>query len=250
MVNPGYPMQPNPMMGGPQPPMQMPPMQRPMRRGTSKAVPVVVSAGLAVGVFCGLLFGLGTGKDDAHAGPAKGDNLKHTTADEGTTPGAAPAGTGATAALPAPPKQGSGAGSAVVAAAGSGSAAAAGAGSATVPSVTVHKLTVKIGPDDTAAQAAKIVVDGKTITGNTVELPLDSKSVKVSITAPGYHSEDKTIDIAGDETTFQIDLRKRGGGPGSPGFGGASHTGPSVPTRPPGPPPPPKKKPGGDLIDI
>src|SRR3982751_647736 len=45
---------------------QMP--RPPIRQGTSKVVPVVVSAGLAVGVFCGLLFGVGTGK--SHASPA------------------------------------------------------------------------------------------------------------------------------------------------------------------------------------
>ena len=45
------------------------PPPRPVRRGTSKAVPVVMSAGLAVGVFCGLLFGLGTGNEGALASP-------------------------------------------------------------------------------------------------------------------------------------------------------------------------------------
>jgi hypothetical protein len=54
-------------MGGP--PMGMPPPVR--RGGVSKAVPVVVSAGLAVGVFCGLLFGIGTGKKDAIARPSR-----------------------------------------------------------------------------------------------------------------------------------------------------------------------------------
>src|ERR1043165_9167347 len=45
----------------------------PMRQGTSKVVPVVVSAGLAVGVFCGLLFGVGTGKH-SEAAPEKASN--------------------------------------------------------------------------------------------------------------------------------------------------------------------------------
>src|SRR3954470_22176904 len=68
MATPGYPQ----MMGGPMAPMPGGAMQmpRPMRRGSPKIVPVVVSAGLAVGVFCGLLFGLGTGKSNASpAGP-------------------------------------------------------------------------------------------------------------------------------------------------------------------------------------
>ena len=132
-----------PPMGG------MPP---PMRRGTSKAVPVVVSAGLAVGVFCGLLFGLGTEQSEASNEPAKGNNVK---ADTGSDSTAAPEGLGATAALPAP---GSGAGSAVgsgsattnpavAAGSGAGSAAAgsgagSGAGSA-VPTITSIKLTIE-----------------------------------------------------------------------------------------------------------
>src|SRR3954468_21673179 len=76
MATPGYPQMGGPMgqmpMGG-QPgggygaPMGQGPqtMQRPVKRGTSKAVPVVVSAGLAVGVFCGLLFGVGVDKGEA-----------------------------------------------------------------------------------------------------------------------------------------------------------------------------------------
>src|SRR3954463_11571578 len=79
MATPGYPQmgQMPPGMGGPpMGPMGATPGPRPMRRGTSRAVPVVVSAGLAVGVFCGLLFGVGTGKKDAVASPAKGNNVK------------------------------------------------------------------------------------------------------------------------------------------------------------------------------
>src|SRR5437870_4745265 len=61
MANP-YPMQGQMMQ---QPPMgARPPV---MRRGTSRAVPVVMSAGLAIGVFCGLLFGVGLDKDEAVA---------------------------------------------------------------------------------------------------------------------------------------------------------------------------------------
>src|SRR5450631_2364384 len=99
MATPGYPqMQQNPMMGGGMH-GQMPP--RPMKHGVSKAVPVVVSAGLAVGVFCGLLFGLGTGDPTAAAAPAKGNNI-HATSDDPSGP--APAGLGATPAAAPPPK--------------------------------------------------------------------------------------------------------------------------------------------------
>src|SRR3954468_14623016 len=106
MATPGYPQMGGPMgqmpMGG-QPgggygaPMGQGPqtMQRPIRRGTSKAVPVVVSAGLAVGVFCGLLFGVGTGKHDAQAAPS-GNNLKK---DDKAEIVAAPEGLGASKPL-------------------------------------------------------------------------------------------------------------------------------------------------------
>ncbi|HPH70298.1 MAG TPA: hypothetical protein PLF40_31320, partial [Kofleriaceae bacterium] len=35
-----------------------------MKRGTSKAIPIVVAAGLAAGVFGGLMLGIGPKKDD------------------------------------------------------------------------------------------------------------------------------------------------------------------------------------------
>src|ERR1051325_4886822 len=112
MANPGpYPPmgQMQPMGGGPMGPMGMRPQ---VRQGTSHVVPVVVSAGLAVGVFCGLLFGLGT-KHEAE--PARGTNgakqseesqiqtaavstgSKPATGTPGTTPATGSAATGAPA---------------------------------------------------------------------------------------------------------------------------------------------------------
>jgi hypothetical protein len=218
------------------------PMPRPMRRGTPKIVPVIVSAGLAVGVFCGLLFGLGTGKDEAAAAnaPKKGSVMSDDSA--------APEGLGATAALPAPPK-----GSAAVAPPTAPPATGSGSGTATVaaqePTIKTVKLTIKIKPEAAAADP-KIVVDGKEITGTSVDLPADKKSVKVTVTSNGFHSFDKTIDLSGDKTDIDVELLKRSGGGnvGSPGFGGASHTAPTVPKAPPGEKK--KKPPGGGVIDI
>ena len=71
MANPGgYPMQPmgNPMGHGGPPQGARTAMVSGQKQGTPKAVPVIVSAGLAVGVFCGLLFGLGTGTEVKAAG--------------------------------------------------------------------------------------------------------------------------------------------------------------------------------------
>src|SRR4051794_5877643 len=76
-------MQPQGMQPQGAPPQSAPMMaQRPqvMRRGTSRAVPIVVSAGLAIGTFCGLLFGLGTG-GDVIAAPSKGTNAGKMVAD-------------------------------------------------------------------------------------------------------------------------------------------------------------------------
>jgi len=262
MASPGYPqMGQQPMMQHHQPypmggPMGMQP-QRPMRRGTSRAVPVVVSAGLAVGVFCGLLFGLGTGTTEAAPEPAKGNNVKSGGAAEAaptpttptpsagtTTPppstGPAIASTGPTTKNPAAIAAGTGSPTTTTAGAATGSAA-------TPPAGTTIKLTVEITPD-AAAQVAKIVIDGKEIEGKTIDLPIDKKSVKVSITAAGFHSIDKKIDLAGPgDTTIKQEMAKRGSGPASPGFGGASTGGNHVPTSAPKPP---KKPPNSGIIDI
>jgi hypothetical protein len=251
MATPGYPqMQQNPMMGGGMHGQMMTP-PRPAKRGVSKAVPVVVSAGLAVGVFCGLLFGLGTGDPTAAAAPAKGNNV-HATSDDPSGP--APSGLGATSTTP-PPKTGSatGSGSAsanpVATATGSAAGSGAGSGSAVAAkAVDTAKLTIEVEPA-AAAAVAKIQIDGKDITGTSIDLPADKKSVKVSVTATGFHSVDKKVDVTGgSETKVQLELTKRAtGGTSSPGFGGASTGGNHVPTAPPKPP---KKPSNNGIIDI
>jgi len=248
------------MQGGP---MGAMPPPRPVKRGVSKAVPVVVSAGLAVGVFCGLLFGLGTGGDTAHAEPSKGNNVHPSSGSDDAptptptaskTPPAKPA-TGS--AAPVVATAGSGAGSAKPAAAATGS----GAGSAVVAPVTIAKLTIEVIPP-AAAAVAKITVDGKDISSSaatpaagsaaapvpaSIDLPAETKSVKVAVTAPGYHSIDKKVDVtAGSETKVQLEMVKRASSGGSPGFGGSSN----VPNRVPTAPPKPKKPSNSGIIDI
>jgi hypothetical protein len=213
----------------------------------------VVSAGLAVGVFCGLLFGLGTGTTEAAPEPAKGNNVK-----SGGTAEAAPTPTTPTTPTTAgttPPSTGSaiaGNGStknpaAIAAGTGSPTVAAGTGSAATTPAAATIKLTVEITPE-AAASVAKITIDGKEITGKTIDLPIDKKSVKVSITAAGFHSIDKKIDLAGPgDTTIKQEMAKRGTGTASPGFGGASTGGNHVPTSAPKPP---KKPPNSGIIDI
>ena len=255
MATPGYPQmgQMPPGMGGP--PMGGPPggavqPPRPMKRGVSKAVPVVVSAGLAVGVFCGLLFGVGTGKKEAVAAPSKGTNASKTAKEDtmATTP---------VVATPKPvtaPKAGSNAVAANGSAAGSGAGSAtAMAGSAALAPKTT-KVVIKVKPD-AAASVAKIQIDGKDIEGSSIDVPADKKSVKIAVTASGFHSfEPKTYDVSGDDMTIEIELTKRSGGGASPGFGGTDAHKPSVPKVPPGgdtgTKPTKPKKPAGGLIDI
>ena len=247
MATPGYPQMQQGPMGGMGPGMGGPPMQRPPRpaRGTSRAVPVVVSAGLAVGVFCGLLFGLGTGAD---AKPASGSNVKaHQEDDSSVTP--VYANTPATTKLAAAGSgsAGGGIGSATVAMAGG---SAAGSGSAMAVAPKTMKVTFKIDPE-AAGSAATITVDGKAITGTSMEIPPDTKQIHVQVTAAGYHSYDAKAEVggqAGDEHTVSVPLVKRSSSSGtsSPGFGGASSGGNHVPTAPPKP----KNKPNTGIIDI
>ena len=200
-----------------------------MRRGTSKAVPIVVSAGLAVGVFCGLLFGVGKKSEAVASAPAKGSGAK----DAGS--GAAKAG-GATTPTP-PPKpttagSAAGSGSATVAA---GSAAPAkGSATPTVVEPKTIKLTLTIKPED-AAEDAKLEIDGKKVDGMIVELPADKKSVRVEVKSRGYRSIDKKIDLAGGNTAIELEMSKR----------------PSTPTvRPPKRPDRPPSNDDNGLIDI
>ena len=207
MANPGpYPMgQPGgaPMqnMGGP-PMGQMGMMPRPpMRQGTSKIVPVVVSAGLAVGVFCGLLFGLGTGKH-SDAAPQKVSNNAKRDDDTGFTPESL-----ANPNVKIPdknaPKAGSNAGSN---AKGSGDAA----GSAE-PAIKPTRLTVEIKPE-TAAQGAKVLIDGKPIEGMSTDIALDpgttKKTVKVLVKATGFKDVEQDVDVEGESVTVKLELSK------------------------------------------
>ena len=222
----GGPMQ--PMGGPPMPPMGGMPPRPPMRQGTSRMVPVVVSAGLAVGVFCGLLFGLGTGKKTAAAEPPKVSNGAKANDDTPVLPDSInhnkpPDRT--------PPKAGSNAGSAVAATTGSvGSAGSAAAGSNAAvaePAIksTSTKLVVEIKPDSVDA---KIFVDGKLTASPTVPIELDpgttKKKVKVLVKAIGYKDAEQEIDVEGDSTTLKLELTK-GSGRASPPTAGTEGTG-------------------------
>ena len=212
-----------------------PPINRPMRRGMSKAVPIVVSAGLAVGVFCGLLFGVGKKSEAVAAAPASGTNVKPKDEPK-PDKGAAPAGLGASTTPPAPTKPAAPAAGSAVAAA--GSAAPTAPTAPTAPAVVEPKkikLTVTVKPEG-AAKDAKLVIDGAPVDGMTIELPADKKSVRVEVKSSGYRSVDKKIDIAGGDTAIEFEMAKR------PSGGGTNVRPPKRPDKPPSG--------GGGLIDI
>ena len=219
-----------PMQGGP-------PRAQVVRRGTSKVVPVVVSAGLAVGVFCGLLFGLGTELAEATTAPSTGNNVKPKDKDEvpeAFAPNPSPT-AGKTVAV-AKPADGS------AAAAGSGSDAA-GSGSA-VPAVLKTKITIQVSPEG-AAKVAKITIDDKEITGNSTELEVGDKKkmMKIVVKASGYREAKLEKEVDPKVETYEIEM------PMSKKSSGSSNSG-SRPTVPGGGKKPTGKKPGGGLIDI
>lgn len=207
---------------GPRGPIGMPRPQ--VRQGTSHVVPVVVSAGLAVGVFCGLLFGVGTKHE---APPSKASNgakqseesqIQTAAVSVGTRPSAT--GSAATAGSAAVPATGSAA--PATGSAGAGSAVAA----ATPPKP--GKLTLDIKPDG-AAQAAKIFIDGRQLTtGTTADIAFDpgtkDKTVKVVVQASGYQEETRDQPVRSEETT-SLSIQLRPVRAANTGGGGASDGG-------------------------
>ncbi|HEY5933542.1 MAG TPA: hypothetical protein VIU61_02845 [Kofleriaceae bacterium] len=227
---PGGPMQQN--MGGP-------PRAQVVRRGTSRAVPVVVSAGLAVGVFCGLLFGLGTDGGEATAAPSTGNNVKAKDKDE--VPEAfAPTQSPVDKNKPGKPADGS---ATVAAGSGSDAAGSGSAGSAT-PAIVKTKVTIEVKPE-AAAKLAKITIDDKEIEGNSTELELGDKKrmMKVVVKASGYREAklEKELDPKVETYAIEIPLTKKSSSSGSSG---------SRPTVPGAGKKPTGKKTGGGLIDI
>ncbi len=256
MANPGYPMQPqmggpmgNPMGGPPQQPQQMrPPPQ--MRRGAPKAVPVLVSAGLAIGVFCGLLFGVGTGEVEAKGGTPEekkfvGTKIEGADESASTAGGVGPAppksvsdGALVTGKVKEPPK---------VAIGSAGSAGSATGSAATVvPTVKISKVTFTLKPD--TVKDAKITVDGVDVTNNTIEIALGDKpkkEVTVVVKAAGFKDFEQKLEVDEGEMKVEYPLAKAR----------SSSGGVSSPKRPDPPggkggKKPPKKSGGGGLIDI
>jgi hypothetical protein len=198
-------------------PPHRPPSSSP---GTSKIVPVVVSAGLAVGVFAGLLFGLGTGEDAqasrrARSGSGSAAPTIDVSSDEEfeetvkvavVTPDAGPGDAGP----------------------GSGSDG----GGSQHSAIKVAHVTFAVMPP---GAPAKITVDGKPVeTEAEIDISAGPKTVELVVKAPGFRDFKKNVAISQDDA-LTVELVKRPSGNTSSGTG--------TPT-----PRPPKKK--SDKIDI
>lgn len=184
----GYP----PVPGQPQYPVQtgqsapLPPPNSGSsgRRGTSRALPIMVAAGLAVGVCGGLVLVLGTGESDA-ASDKKSEVPEVSDKQDGDKPddGKEVAAVTPDAAVPPPPPD-----------------------AAPEPKTRKVTITFDVEPSD-----AKVTVDGKEIAGKSYTIELEreqTKKVEIVAKASGHKifKEERTID--GDDT-IDIELEKR-----------------------------------------
>lgn len=235
MANPG----PYPPMGGPMHPMGPPPggpmapmgvPRPPVRQGTSHIVPIVVAAGLAVGVFCGLLFGLGV-KHQAPE-PVKASNGAKQSEESQIQTAAVSMGTKTPARAGSAAAAATGAGSSAASAApAAGSGGGSGAGSAAAETKP-GKISIDIEPESMAA-AAKILVDGKPVTGKTAEVAFEpgvtKKSVKVVVRVPGARDIEKSIDVESDAvSSISFDLKGVRPAPASGGAASGEGGGPAT----------------------
>jgi hypothetical protein len=249
----------NPLMQPQQPPQMMRPPPPQMKRGTPKAVPVLVSAGLAIGVFCGLLFGLGTGDKEAKAAGTPEEKkfvgTKIEGADDAVATSVGPAGAPpksvtdgslVTGKMKEPKATGSAGSAATVADAGSGTTpAGSGATVPPVPAAKMAKVTVSLKPD--TVKDARILIDGTDVAGMTFDVNLGDKTKKevaVVVKAPGFKDLEQKLEVDEGEMKVEYQLVKAR----------SSSSSTSTPKRPPPPggsgKKPPKKNTGGGLIDI
>jgi hypothetical protein len=155
-------------------------------------VPVVVSAGLAVGVFAGLLFGLGTGEDEAHAGRRIGSgsgpiapvidiSTEEYDGTEKAKPVALAPDAGPPDAAPVTP--------AVV-----------------EPAIKIARLTLVIVPPGVST---KVTVDGNPVDGEVeIDITAGTKTVDLVVKAAGFRDFKKKIPVYGDDT-LTIELSKQ-----------------------------------------
>ncbi|MBV8760033.1 MAG: hypothetical protein JO257_22270 [Deltaproteobacteria bacterium] len=69
--------------------------------------------------------------------------------------------------------------------------------------MSAHTVTVKVEPDGIAA---KIVVAGQPVSGDSLTLTESHGFASVAVTAPGYFPYRKLIELRGKETTVVVKL--------------------------------------------
>jgi hypothetical protein len=190
----------------------------------SRALPIAVAAGLAAGVFGGLLVVRGTETASAETAAGAGAGAGTGT---GTSTGTGPepgTGTGTGTLTEPGTGTGTGTGSDAGTGVGIGTAPDAGAVEATVkdpqPAVTRAALTFVVDPPD-----AEVLVDGAALSEPrfTVELAAGtSRRIKVEARARGYRSHAESLTVEGDRTV-EIKLKKK---PRGGGNGGGAGSGP------------------------
>lgn len=195
---PGQPQYPSaPMPGSGQAPAIGPaPMPSGGRRGTSRALPVIVAAGLAVGVCGGLIMVLGTGESKAASQPEATTEDKEA-GQEGGGSGEATTPTGTEVATvtptnPEPPKPPPNDGPS--------------------PGLKVQNATIKFTVEPAEAKAM-VTVDGKLVDSDTYVTELEpgkTKKVEIMAQATGYKPQTREYTIKGDDTVaFTLEKRAK-----------------------------------------
>jgi hypothetical protein len=153
------------------------------RRGTSRALPIMVAAGLAVGVCGGLVLVLGTGESDAASKKPVVPAVSDETKDKGTSGDEQVAVVTPDAAVPPPPPD-------------------------AAPEPRTRKVTIRF---DVEPAEAEVSVDGKAITDGTYTIELEreeTRTVAIEAKASGYKTFKSEHTIAGNDE-IPVKLEKR-----------------------------------------
>ncbi len=223
----GYP-QPTPMPGMPNMPRPGIPPLGPRRSG--KALPIAVAAGLAVGVFLGLIVVKGTGS-------ASADEVAVTDSDgdagaEVATNGGADAGSAvATASLDAAAKVASSGDAKTTAVASSPDAAVAVSPPTTpdrpqTPTITTATLRIKFRPANAPSKEGfSLTIDDLPVSGESHVITLTNGMKKIAVVAQakGYKSYKRKYTIREDQViTVRLSRKGSGGTKRPPGNGPGS----------------------------
>jgi hypothetical protein len=229
----------------------------PQRRARSRSLPIAVAAGLAIGVFGGLLIVRGTGsavaeenesaadesgddnkgelrpittpsdgdKDDGDKDVAAKDNKDDGDKDDGSSdPDDGSADTDGGSTETAAGGDAADAGAATVATApdaGAGEVAKVVDPVAPAPVITDAKITFDVAPEPaTQAEGYALLVDDVAVVGTELVVKLEDgkKRIRVTVSAPGYRKYSRRYTIKGDQL-LKVRLKRPGKTTGGSGPG-------------------------------